>query len=43
MFIWTAKYGNDWKHEPHDWIKTKYQQKAIREGRRPVFFDYLKV
>ena len=42
-FIWTAKCGNDWKHEPHDWIKTKYQQKAIREGRRPVFFDYLKV
>ena len=42
-FIWTAKCGNDWKHEPEDWVKTKYQQKAIREGRRPVFFNYLKV
>ncbi len=42
-FIWTAKCGNDWKHEPCDWVKTKYQQKAIQEGRRPVFFDYLKV
>lgn len=42
-FIWTAKCGNDWKHEPQDWVKTKYQAKAIREGRRPVWFDYKKV
>ena len=42
-FVWTAKCGNDWKHEPGDWVRTKYQEKAIREGRRPVFFDYLKV
>lgn len=42
-FVWTAKCGNDWKHEPEDWVRTKYQAKAIREGRRPVFFDYLKV
>lgn len=42
-FVWTAKCGNDWKHEPEDWVQTKYQQKAIREGRRPVFFNYLKV
>ncbi len=39
-FIWTAKCGDDWRKEPKDWVKTKYQQKAIREGRRPVFFDY---
>jgi len=42
-FQWAAKCGNDWKHEPKDWVKTKYQQKAIREGRRPVWFDYVKV
>lgn len=42
-FVWTAKCGNDWKHEPADWVKTKYQQKALREGRRPVFFDYRKI
>lgn len=42
-FIWTAKCGNDWKREPSDWVRTKYQQKALREGRRPVFFDYEKV
>jgi tRNA (guanine-N7-)-methyltransferase len=42
-FIWTAKCGNDWKHEPQDWVRTKYQEKAIREGRRPVFFNYKRV
>lgn len=42
-FIWTAKCGEDWKREPADWVRTKYQQKAVREGRRPVFFDYRKI
>ena len=39
-FVWTAKCGDDWRKEPVDWVKTKYQAKAIREGRRPVWFDY---
>lgn len=39
-FRWTATCGNDWKQEPADWVKTKYQQKAIREGRKPVFLDF---
>lgn len=42
-FVWTAKCGNDWKREPADWVRTKYQQKAIREGRRPVWFDFMRV
>ena len=42
-FVWTAQCGNDWKHEPKDWVKTKYQLKALREGRRPVWFDYKRV
>lgn len=42
-FSWTAKCGNDWKKEPADWVKTKYQQKAIREGRRPVFLDFARL
>lgn len=36
-FKWTATCGNDWKHEPSDWVQTKYQRKAIKEGRRTVF------
>lgn len=39
-FRWTARCGNDWKHEPRDWVQTKYQRKAIREGRRAVFLDF---
>lgn len=42
-FSWTAKCGNDWKHEPQDWVQTKYQKKAIREGRRPVFLDFERI
>lgn len=39
-FKWTATCGADWKNPPSDWVETKYQRKAIREGRRPVFFNY---
>ena len=42
-FVWTAKCGNDWKHEPEDWVQTKYQLKALSEGRRPVFLDFAKI
>lgn len=42
-FYWTAQCSDDWRKEPADWVKTKYQQKALREGRRPVFFDYRKL
>ena len=41
-FYWSAKCGDDWRLEPKDWVRTKYQQKAIREGRRPVWFDYIR-
>lgn len=42
-FKWTARCGNDWKKEPEDWVQTKYQKKALREGRRPVFLDFEKL
>ena len=42
-FIWTAKSSNDWRYPPKDWVETKYQKKALNEGRRPVFFEYQKV
>ncbi|MFI3241358.1 MAG: tRNA (guanine(46)-N(7))-methyltransferase TrmB [Alphaproteobacteria bacterium] len=41
-FIWTAKNSNDWRYAPENWVETKYQKKAIREGRKPVFFIYKK-
>ncbi len=42
-FLWTAKCSNDWRYEPDDWVKTKYQLKALKEGRRPVFFEYKRI
>lgn len=42
-FFWKATCGNDWKHEPQDWVETKYQRKAIREGRKAVFLDYIRL
>lgn len=42
-FRWTASCGADWKHEPADWVQTKYQRKALQEGRRPVFLDFVRL
>lgn len=39
-FRWTAKCSADWRNPPADWHETKYQRKAVREGRRPVFFEF---
>lgn len=42
-FRWTAKCSDDWRNPPADWLETKYQRKALREGRRPVFFEFERV
>ncbi len=42
-FAWTAKCSDDWRNVPADHIETKYQRKAIAEGRKPVFFDFERV
>lgn len=39
-FRWTAKCSRDWRNPPSDWVETKYQRKAITEGRKPVFLDF---
>lgn len=42
-FKWTAKTSDDWRYPPADWFETKYQLKAIREGRKPVFFEFVRL
>ncbi len=42
-FRWAATCGKDWKTQPSDWVETKYQRKAIREGRRPIFLDFIRL
>ena len=34
--------SGDWDHAPADWISTRYEQKALREGRKPHYLTYLR-
>ena len=38
-FNWQAASKQDWQVFPSDWIETKYQKKAQREGRVSVIFN----
>ena len=36
-FVWTAERARDWREPPPDWAPTRYEGKARRAGRPPVF------
>jgi tRNA (guanine-N7-)-methyltransferase len=37
---WTATCAADWRDRPADWPQTRYEAKAIREGRRSYFLRF---
>ena len=39
-FAWTAQGPGDWRERTADWPGTRYESKALREGRRPVFLRF---
>ncbi len=39
-FEWTADCADDWRHPWDDWIATRYEQKAYREGRQPHYLTF---
>lgn len=39
-FAWTARRPSDWRERPADWPGTRYESKALREGRQPVFLRF---
>jgi len=41
-FIWTARRARDWLERPDDWPQTRYEAKAIREGRRPSYLRLMR-
>lgn len=41
QFQWTAKTADDWRNPPRHWIKTRYQQKAEKEGRGATFLEFV--
>jgi tRNA (guanine-N7-)-methyltransferase len=36
-FEWLARRPEDWRERPADWPQTRYEAKAIEQGRRPAF------
>lgn len=42
-FEWQAETASDW-HEPYEgWLRTRYEAKAVREGRRPAYLSFLRL
>jgi tRNA (guanine-N7-)-methyltransferase len=39
-FIWTAEQADDWRKPWDGWTRTRYEAKAIREGRTPAYFIF---
>jgi tRNA (guanine-N7-)-methyltransferase len=41
-FVWTAEGPQDWRAPWSDWYSTRYEQKALREGRVPHYLSFTK-
>jgi tRNA (guanine-N7-)-methyltransferase len=42
-FRWTAERASDWRDPWADWPSTRYEQKALREGRVPHYLTFERV
>lgn len=42
-FEWLAERPADWRNPWKDWISTRYEQKALREGRVPHYLTFRKL
>ena len=41
-FKWQAESPEDWRVRPADWPETRYEAKALREGRKRYYFRFLR-
>jgi tRNA (guanine-N7-)-methyltransferase len=41
-FAWTAERADDWRQRPSDWPQTRYEAKALQDGRRCYYFRFTK-
>ncbi|EWY42382.1 tRNA (guanine-N(7)-)-methyltransferase [Skermanella stibiiresistens SB22] len=39
-FEWIARAAEDWRRRPADWPQSRYEQKGIEAGRKPVFLRF---
>ena len=42
-FVWTARRAADWREPWQGFVRTRYETKAIREGRTPAYFIFRRV
>jgi tRNA (guanine-N7-)-methyltransferase len=42
FFEWDAARSADFVNPPEDWETTRYEQKALREGRTPIYLSFRK-
>ena len=42
-FDWPVESSEDWNVQPKDWPETRYMRKALKEGRRPAWFNFKRV
>ncbi len=40
---WTALSAADWTERPADWPQTRYEAKAVREGRKSCYLSFVRV
>ena len=41
-FTWQASAPEHWREPWEDWLSTRYEQKALREGRVPHYLTFLR-
>lgn len=41
-FDWLAQRPRDWRQPPGDWCQTRYETKALSDGRRPTYLRFLR-
>ena len=41
-FLWTAQRASDWQRPWSGWVATRYESKAMGEGRRPCYLTALR-
>lgn len=39
-FVWLAARAADWRERPADWPATRYERKALSEGRKPIYLRW---
>jgi tRNA (guanine-N7-)-methyltransferase len=42
-FVWTAERADDWRRPWPDFPGTRYEEKAVKEGRRPCYLRFSRV